>query len=218
MGKWWMASLVYKMLEQDKPYIVEVEAQDQLFSRACFGKDEEIRDALSFSLLVAGERVGVMFINHRTRHRFTSDELNHIELFGHQAAAAIYITQLYDEARKSTAHWKALYDAGKSGTGSSALPQILSGITEQACLITGRSGVQAHFSYLALLEGTKLKIMSAYPASYLPELQKAADNLDFEQSGRIGITGQAVKFGEAQLVDNVARHPEYIPGDPGHHL
>lgn len=62
-----------------------------------FVRGEHIRAAIGIQLRVGERKVGVMFVNFRSAHRFTSDELNTIQLFADQAAVAIRNAQLYTE-------------------------------------------------------------------------------------------------------------------------
>jgi len=93
-------SFVYKMLELDEPCIVDEVAKDDLFKNRRFAQAEGIESCVAISLKPAGQKVGVMFVNYRTPHRFTSEELTDIELFADQAAIAVRNTQLFEDAKK----------------------------------------------------------------------------------------------------------------------
>jgi len=201
-------SIVYEMLRQDKPYVVEVTAKDTLFRDRRFVKDEQIESCVAVPLQAAGHRVGVMFVNYRTRHRFTGEELADIELFAHQAAAAIRNTQLYEEATRRAKALESLYEAGKTVTSTLALNEILTHIVEQASLLTAHSGEQARLCYLALKEDGKLRFTATYPPDHLPGQTEYI--IDLEHDERIGISGRAVKTGQSQLVGDVTRDPDYI--------
>ncbi|MCI0401191.1 MAG: GAF domain-containing protein, partial [Gammaproteobacteria bacterium] len=93
-------SFVYKMLELDEPYIVEKIVEDDLFKDSRFAQAEGIESCVAITLKAVGQKVGVMFVNYRTPHRFTSEELTDIELFADQAAIAVRNTQLFEDAKK----------------------------------------------------------------------------------------------------------------------
>ncbi len=206
-------SIVYQMLHRDQPYIAEVAGGDELFSERRFVKDEEFESCAAIPLQAAGQRVGVVFVNYRTRHRFTGEELADIELFADQAAVAIRNAQLYNETIKRASYLETLYEAGKAVTSTLALDEILGCITEQARLIIGRSGSQACFSYLALLEGNRLSLKTASPTAYLPGLHERLGHIDLEHDRHIGIIGRAVKTERSQLVSDVTQDPDYIAGE-----
>jgi GAF domain-containing protein len=57
-----------------------------------------------------------MFVNYRTYHRFTADELTNIELFANQATVAIRNSQLLGEQKKKLLAGSALHKAGNTIT------------------------------------------------------------------------------------------------------
>src|SRR5262249_45254705 len=91
-------SLVYEMLKLDKPRIVENIGRDSLFRNRPFVRDEGIKSCVAIPLRAAEQKVGVMFVNYRSPHRFTSEEITDIELFADQAAVAIRNVQLFEAA------------------------------------------------------------------------------------------------------------------------
>lgn len=94
-------SLVYEMLQRDEPYKAEKVTSDPLFKGRRFALDEGIKSCLGIPLRAVGHKVGVMFVNYHTHHRFTADELTSIELFANQAAVAIHNAHLFqDRTRK----------------------------------------------------------------------------------------------------------------------
>ena len=58
---------------------------------------EGVLSSAATPLKVAGETVGVMFVNYRTRQAFTPDQREIVELFVNQAATAIYNTRLFQQ-------------------------------------------------------------------------------------------------------------------------
>ncbi len=93
-------SIVYTMLRRDEPYIVEDVATDDLFKDRRFARDECVVSCVAIPLKLATQKVGLMFVNYRIRHRFTVDELTNIELFANQAAVAIRNAQLYQQLQQ----------------------------------------------------------------------------------------------------------------------
>jgi GAF domain-containing protein len=62
-----------------------------------FTTDEGIRAAAGFQLRADQHKVGVMFVNFRSPHRFTNDEITTMQLFADQAAMAVRNSILYEE-------------------------------------------------------------------------------------------------------------------------
>ncbi len=89
------SSVAFRIIQLDAPYyhIADDSAdQDPLF-QGYFATEEKIKAAIGIQLRANDRRVGVMFVNYRSPHRFTSDELSTVQLFANQAAAAIRNTQ-----------------------------------------------------------------------------------------------------------------------------
>lgn len=179
-----------------------------------FVRTEGIRAALGIQLRVGERKVGVMFVNFRSPHRFTSDEIATIQLFADQAAVAIRNAQQFEQVNRKTGSLQALYEAGKALSGTLALDDIFNHIVEQAWRLTGRYGKQARFSHLAIREGRWLRIQAVYPREHLPRLRKEVGDIDLGGGGRIGVTGRAVKTGKSQLVRDVKQDTDYIAYDP----
>jgi GAF domain-containing protein len=209
-------SIVYIMLRRDEPYLVDVEAQDPLFRERRFAKDEGIVSCAAVPLRVAGQKVGVMFVNYRTRHRFTGEERADIALFADQAAVAIRNAQLYEETTRRTAYLQALFEASKIITSTLALDEILNRIVEQASLLTSETGGrQAHFCYLALKENGRLRFKATYSPTHASNIVQRSFIIDLEHDDHIGIVGRAVRTGQSQLVNDVTKDPDYRRDDLG---
>lgn len=91
-------SAVRRMVSLDtEPYLLAVDdnvLENQILG-GYFVETEEIRAAIAIQLRVGNAKVGVLFVNFRSAHRFRSDEVATVQLFADQAAAAIRNTQLY---------------------------------------------------------------------------------------------------------------------------
>jgi len=97
-----------------------------------FVRAENIRAALAIRLEAGGCRVGVLFVNFRSRHRFSTNEIETIKLFANQAAVAIRNAQLHAGAKKRAEALEGLYDAGQTITSTLTLDDTLQRLTEQA--------------------------------------------------------------------------------------
>lgn len=89
-------SIVNFVLNRNEPYIAERVAEDPLLRRRRFARDEEIESCVALPLMASGTRLGVMFVNYRSRNRFSRFELSNIKLFADQAAVAIRNAQLFE--------------------------------------------------------------------------------------------------------------------------
>ncbi len=210
-------SVTWSILNISEPpyyHLAEDRASQDKLLGGRFVEAEGIEAAIGIQLRVGERKMGVMFVNFRSPHRFTSDEIATIQLFADQAAVAIHNAQLYEQVQKRATALQALYEAGKAVTSTLTLDEILSRIAEQAWKFTGHYGMPARFTHLALVEGNRLKFKAAYPSEYLPGLRKGVGDIDLEQDERIGITGRAVKAGRSQLVGDVTLNQDYIEYDP----
>lgn len=78
-----------------------------------FVRDEDIQAAIGIQLRGRGHKTGVMFVNFRSAHRFTSDEIATIQLFADQAAVAIRNARQYAEIVHDAGLRKGLLQAGR---------------------------------------------------------------------------------------------------------
>jgi len=113
-GKVLIDSLVYEMLRRDEPYIVEKVVQDPLFKERRFAKEEGIKSCVAIPLEAVGQKVGVMFVNYRTHHRFTGEELSNIVLFATQAAIAIRNARLLADTSRHGRQLQTVAEVSKS--------------------------------------------------------------------------------------------------------
>jgi GAF domain-containing protein/DNA-binding LacI/PurR family transcriptional regulator len=90
-------SLVYTVLHRDMPYVVKNVSKNADFKDQRFVKMEGVKSCVALPLHVAGQKVGVMFVNYRAIHRFASEELENIDFFADQAAVAIENARLFEE-------------------------------------------------------------------------------------------------------------------------
>lgn len=202
-------SIVYDMLRRDEPYLVEKIATDDLFRERRFARDEGIESCAAIPLQVAGQKVGVMFVNYRTRHHFTSDVMGDIRLLAYQAAVAIRNTQLFAETRKKVSELTSLYEAGQAITASLELKEILHRIAEQAWHLT----TQAGYANIRLVEGDRARVVASFPPEDLhTTVAKLGPEIDLTRGidGRIGVTGRTIRTGLTQQVPDVSLDPDYL--------
>lgn len=107
-------SIVYEILRREKTYVVEKISEDALFRNKRFALDENIQSCIAIPLKVEQQKVGIMFVNYRSVHRFTNDERKNIELFANQAAVAIRNARLLADIRHRNAQLQAISKISKS--------------------------------------------------------------------------------------------------------
>ncbi|MGA9774201.1 MAG: GAF domain-containing protein [Blastocatellia bacterium] len=107
-------SIVNQMLERDELYMAEDVSKDPTFKDRRFTIEEGIKSCIAVPLKVDEKKVGVLFINYRTPHLFTSEDLINVELFANHAAVAINNAQLFEEQSKRLNEQKLLADFSKS--------------------------------------------------------------------------------------------------------
>ena len=210
-------SVVWSILHLDQPpyyCLAEDRAGEDALLGGRFVRDEEIQAAMGIQLRVGERRMGVMFVDFRSPHRFTSEEIATIQLFADQAAVAIRNTHLYQQVTHRIDMLQALYQAGQAITGTLSLQEVLDQIAIQARRLVGDSAEEDCFSHLALVEGHVLHFAAACTPEILAGLREKVGDIDLENSPRVGITGRAVKTGQSQNVGDVGADPDYICFEP----
>lgn len=149
-------SVVWNILAMgDTPYyFAEDKADKNPWLGGYFVRQEGIRAVIGWRLRVRDRNVGVMFINYRTPHRFTADELLTIELFANQAAVAIHNAQVYDEAQRRGQALKSI-QATAAGLSTILDPDsLLPLVTQEAA-----GALQADAASLMLWDETRTALM-----------------------------------------------------------
>jgi len=195
---------------EEKNYHLSEDALNDELLKGEFVQAEGIRSALGIQLRSGDERFGVMFINYRSPHRFTYDEIQDALQFANQAAVAIRNAQLYERIKRQSETLEGLYEAGKALTSTLSLEETLDQISEQVLRIVGATWQQEGcFTHIALHERDKLRFVAACPRETLALLQKRFE-IDLKSDHQIGVAGRCVKKGEAQKVDDVSKDSDYI--------
>ncbi len=194
-------------------YYVEDGAQEDPLLKGGFTQSEGISATFGIQLWAAEHKVGVMFVNYRSPHPFSPDEIATVELFANQAAVAIRNAQLYERSERRARTLAALSEAGQAVTSSLGRDEILARIAEQAWKLSSAHGKPARFSQVGLVRGHKLKFIALHPKS-LPYLEAHQLEIDLAHDAQIGLTGRAAVTGQSQLVGDVSTVSEYREFDP----
>lgn len=219
-------SVVRKILELDKAHEAENAGSDSLmagnFERkggiSSFVTRERIASSMGIPLRIGSRKVGVMFINYKQRHPFTTDDRINVALFANQAAVAIQNAQLIEAAAKSAELLRALHDAGVEISNRLDLDDLLKSIAHRAYDLSGMYGSSPALCNISLVDAKqqKLIIKAAYPNEVHERLIARYPEVDLFGSEKLGFCGLAAKSGKTVLVQNV-HAPEfahiYIPYD-----
>lgn len=207
-------SLAYQILAHGGIYLAENAPDDALFSGSRFTREEKIASTVAIPLRVSDTPVGVMFVNFRTSHRFTGDELENIEMYANQAAVAIHNGQLYRRKQQRTLALQALYDAGRAMSVSLDSQEILRHIVSQAWhLVSSQDEMINYASIWQVTDERHARVVATYPPQALQQTRETLGELvNWQQgkNGRIGIMGRAIKTGETVLVRDVTQDADYL--------
>lgn len=214
-------SLVLKILRRDDMYIADHVPTDDLFKHSRFSRDEEIASLVALPLRANDDRVGVMFVNYRVSHRFTTEELENIELFANQAAVAIYDAQLLQREQQRARVLQVLYDTGRTISVLLNAQDILQHIVQQAWHVAGIQDQQVSYaSVWRVVGGMEIELVATYPPEAADETQRRVGrtiNLEQGKDGRIGVIGRALQQRKSILVQDVQHSPDYLETQQGTH-
>jgi GAF domain-containing protein len=189
-------------------YFTEDSLQDEFF-QGDFAVNEKLKATLAIKLVFQEEPVGALFINYRSAHKFTRDEVNTTLLFADQAAIAIQNARLYSRVQQQTQTLEQLYDAGKAIAASLSLPDTLQILAERAHQLTRSEGCEQCYCNVLLEDQGLLHVAASAPQG------KVFVTSPFDPRGTpCGMTGRAFFSGEPQFAGDVRQHPDYLPLDP----
>ncbi|MFZ1396668.1 MAG: GAF domain-containing protein [Candidatus Promineifilaceae bacterium] len=211
-------SIVYDVIYADEPMIADDVEIHPAFSKTRFTKAEGIRSSVGIALKIGRARVGAMFANYRSLHRFQSEEIKDIELLANQAAIAIHNARLLDRERLQTRMLQSLNTAAQSVTNSLELDDTLQSIlaeTYRIFAIQNRKIV--HTSIWLIEKDTDIRFVSqppvTNPQSVLFGKTRIVNWSKGVDGAKIGVTGQVLKSGQVEIVNDVLQHDEYIPAN-----
>lgn len=202
--------LVDKMMEKDNIYLIDDVKNEPYFKRSRFTKDEKIKSLAVVPLKVGLEKVGIIFVNYRSPHRFTSDEISNLSLYADQTAVAIHNVQLYEREQKQIKALKAIDDAVHTISISENLEAIFNVISEQAVHVTGAVGERARYSHLVLLNKGNQNLAGMYPQKQFDKHRSVVNKINIHTSKKIGLTGRAMVSKKPVLVGDISKHGDYV--------
>lgn len=169
----------YKLLRLEvKPYyrLAETDLQADDVLGGYYVGVEDIQSAIGIQLRATGRKMGVMYVNFRTPHRFSLDELSTIQLFADQAAAAIRIKQLYDEANHRAEQSHLVAEIGREAS-SLELQYFLGSLLGRLVKLFGDRRIPV---YLSLgVYNAENRTLELIPTPYYPtEIRTRVQSVD----------------------------------------
>ncbi|HRW08878.1 MAG TPA: GAF domain-containing protein [Caldilineaceae bacterium] len=209
-------SAVMHILGRDEPYIVDNIHNDPLFKESRFAKEEQIKSFIAIPLTIVGDRVGVMFVNYRSSHRFTSEAIDNMTLYGNLAAVSIRNAQLFDNLEQQTDDFFRLYEVGKTITASLDVGETLNQIAFHAAKIFNVDEVDlGHVSISLLDDDGYADVQATYPVNRRSKIVETYGRRkvigEVANEAKIGIVGYAMRTGSRQIVVDVKRDTIYLP-------
>lgn len=134
LGKVTEKSVVRNILDLDHMHVTENAQTDPVMSGR-FVEREGILSSVGIPLAVGDQKVGVMFVNYRSIHHFTPDEITNLELFSNQAAVAIRNAQLFQMEQHDKHALFAIQETSSAVSGILQLDVLLPMITQRAAEI-----------------------------------------------------------------------------------
>ena len=207
-GKVKNGGLIYRVLNLERLYWSNSLEKNEFFRDSTFIIKEKIQSCLALPLVVEDRKVGLMFVNYRSPQQFEKRELDDIELFAHQAAAAIQSARLYEQVRLQVQGLKALHKAGMNIVSPKNLEEIYQIIAETAWeLARGLDGTEGQV-HVCINHGDFYKIVATKPHK---DINKVGDTIPlFDLKKPKGIVGRCINNSHPQLIDDVSNDCDYI--------
>lgn len=186
-----------------------------------FAKAEDIQSSIGIQLRASEKKMGVMFVNFRTPHRFSEGEILTIQLFADQAAAAIRNKQLYDEANRRANALQALYESGRAISASQTLQRTLEQIAAQALALVGAESGNGCACQIVLKSGNRLhfaaasspELLTQLKTELMTQLKSKTPAINLLPGNKAGVVGCVATSGEPIRLGDAPTHPDYIPLD-----
>ncbi len=133
-------SVVWSILNLDGPDFYTL-AEDRVSQHELLGGHfvtvEEIRAAIGLQLRAGGRRLGVMFVNFRSPHRFTFDEIATIQLFADQAAVAIWNARLFQAEQRRVEELSGLHTISQAIGSLTDIQEVYQRVNESMAMLIG---------------------------------------------------------------------------------
>lgn len=199
--------LIRQVLRLQEPLFIEDVPSNKLTRSSVFAEREGIRSCAAVPLASGGRGVGVLFVNYRSPHHFSSAEKESIGLFANHAAIAIQNAQLYGEVLRKQKALDALYEGSQAINTRQSLEAMLRELVQRAKRLANGDGTRLCEGYAVLSGRGKLDVVAATSEGLLTMLRQWAARYDLRKRG--GIVDRAVLTRKIQNVPDVRVDPDY---------
>ena len=190
-------SIANLALDEREPVIIADALQDPRIPPELqrFG----FRTIATFPLSFRDASIGLLAFYHDTVHQYTAGDVMLGGAFANQAAIAVQNARLL-QAAEARAHQLGLLHRTVTRVGSSLKPEELC----ETLVDELHTALGYPFAAIFLARGDRMQVMSHRGDARVPSDDDVLN----------GVIGRTVKTGQAQLVEDVSRDPDYIAGNP----
>lgn len=178
-----------------------------------FVRQEGIRASVGLQLRSRGECVGVLLVNYREAHHFDENELESIQSFANQAAAAVYGQKKFRDATDGNRQLEALRRAALSIGDARELDKTLHEIACQALVVVGATDSRAA-CHVALLHGKALQFRGASSPETLQRLRDEVGVIRLDAPRRPSIIARVALSGVSENLPYAPDDKDYWPFEP----
>ncbi len=196
-----------RVVASGKPHFSDDTLSHEIL-RSDFAKREKIVAAAGLPLKVGRDVLGVVFVNYREPHHFTSDEQDIIQMFANDAAIAIYNASLFEQTKKGQRRLQTAINISKAFSSSLELDQVIDTLLSSLA----EPFPQAHNRTVELYEPNARRLV-IHPASYKYYYQSEQESRQFHKSIPLSksIGGWAVTHKRPINVANIGEDNRYLP-------
>lgn len=159
-----------------------------------------IRSWIGLPLLIKGQLMGMLGLSHGEPGYFSSQQVELVSNFAHQAAVAIENARLYSRTRRHADELETLLAIQQAITGPLDLEAVLQLIADAARRLT-----ETKLSLVYLLEGDTLRL-ATLSGEHSPDIF-VGYRVPVAQS----VAGLTIESGQAIIVNDVAQDPRAYP-------
>lgn len=200
-------SSLWRVVNLGEPYYHAAEdAPNDRLLQGGFVRNEKVRSALGVQLRFEGERVGVMFVNYRTPHRFTEAEIADALQFGNQAAVAIRNAQLFEERERVRERQELVASISQKASANLELVELLDTLYQELKRVLRVPILPS----TALWDERQccLRLVESKSYDYKSKVIESEKRRECVQLGE-GITGWVAEHKEPLIIPNVDHEPRY---------
>ena len=142
------------------------------------------------------QEVGVLYINFRTPHNFTQEELQVIKIYTHQVANIIRGARLFAEAQRQANELRAVHETALRIVAHERLQPLLTVLVEEAAQLLEAKGGKV---YLRVEGEEKLELVAAKGIN--PHIWPIGSTLSFGE----GLAGQVIQMKKPRIINSYGR-------------